>query len=77
MTILEIYEKYKIMPQLRTHMLRVAAVGKIVCDAVNEKVKQNRGEFVNTKNVVTACLLHDMGNIIKFDLNYFLWKQQN
>ena len=41
MTILEIYEKYKIMPQLRTHMLRVAAVGKIVCDAVNEKVKQN------------------------------------
>ena len=59
------------MPQLRTHMLRVAAVGKIVCDAVNEKVKQNRGEFVNTKNVVTACLLHDMGNIIKFDLNYF------
>ena len=27
----EIYEKYKIMPQLQLHMLRVAAVVKIIC----------------------------------------------
>lgn len=67
MNILEIYEKYKIMPQLREHMLRVGAVAKIICDAVNSAAQ----EKVNTRNVVTACLLHDMGNIIKFDLTFF------
>lgn len=62
MNILDIYEKYKIMPVLAGHQLRVASVAKLVCDSIPD--------FPDTKEVVTTCLLHDMGNIIKFDLNY-------
>ncbi len=63
MTIQQAYDKYKIMPTLQLHQLRVAAVGLILCDSIPG--------FKDTKDVLTTCLLHDMGNIIKFDLNYF------
>lgn len=63
MTAQEIYDKYKIMPTLQLHQLRVAAVGQILCDSIPD--------FKGTKEVINTCLLHDMGNIIKFDLNYF------
>lgn len=63
MTVGEIYEKYRIMPFLQLHQLRVAAVGKTVCDHFD------RG--LDTQSVVLACLLHDMGNIIKADLSLF------
>jgi hypothetical protein len=58
--ILEVYKTYKIMPQLQQHQLRVAAVAKQVCDNIDQQV--------NRADIITACLLHDMGNIIKFDL---------
>lgn len=48
------------MPQLQMHMLRVAAVASIICDNFQKKVDK--------ENIITACLLHDMGNIIKFQL---------
>jgi hypothetical protein len=51
------------MPVLQMHQLRVAAVAKQICDSLVVKV--------DTKTVVTASLLHDMGNIIKFDLSLF------
>lgn len=63
MDIQEIYNKYKLMPNLQLHQLRVATVGKIICDSIPN--------FKETKDVIGACLLHDMGNIIKFDLNYY------
>jgi 5'-deoxynucleotidase YfbR-like HD superfamily hydrolase len=63
MTVQEIYDNYKIMPTLQLHQFRVAAVGQMLCDLIPD--------FKETKEVVTTCLLHDMGNIIKFDLNYF------
>ena len=63
MTAQEAYEKYQIMPTLQLHQLRVAAVSQLLCNAIPN--------FENTKEVVTTCLLHDMGNIIKIDLNYF------
>ncbi|MFA6077220.1 MAG: class I tRNA ligase family protein [Candidatus Paceibacterota bacterium] len=59
----KIYKKYKIMLSLQNHMLRVAAVASLICD--------NFDEPLNKEEVVTACLLHDMGNIIKSDLSYF------
>lgn len=43
-------------------MLRVAGVGKIICDNLKE-------EFVDKELVVKTLLLHDMGNIIKFDFD--------
>lgn len=64
MNILEIYKQYKIPPNLQEHQLRVAAVGSIISDNINVEVDKN--------NLVKACLLHDMGNIIKFDLTIFL-----
>lgn len=60
MNILEVYEKYKIMPQLQLHQLRVAAVANQICDHIKSPVDKD--------TVITACLLHDMGNIIKFNL---------
>ncbi len=58
MEISDIYTKYKIMPNLQEHMLRVAAVASLVCD--------NFDETLPKEEIITACLLHDMGNIIKF-----------
>ncbi|MBI2515240.1 HD domain-containing protein [Candidatus Wolfebacteria bacterium] len=60
---LEIYEHYKIMLSLREHQMKVAAVAQQIC--------KSREEKLNIAEVVSACLIHDMGNIIKFDLNYF------
>jgi len=51
------------MPNLQIHMLRVAGVAFIICDSY-------RGD-INMHDVVAACLLHDMGNIIKFKLDLY------
>ncbi|MDB5259600.1 MAG: hypothetical protein JWO73_808 [Candidatus Taylorbacteria bacterium] len=59
----EIYSEYRLMPNLQTHQLRVAAVAKQICESIDG--------FTETHEVVLACLLHDMGNIIKFDLTHF------
>ena len=59
----DIYSKYKIMPTLAEHQFRVSAVAKQICESILEAV--------DTEGVVKVCLLHDMGNIIKFELNYF------
>ncbi len=62
-TISDIYSEYKIMPRLQDHMLRVAAVASMICDNFDEPLPK--------KDIVLLCLLHDMGNIIKSNLNYF------
>jgi hypothetical protein len=58
--ITEIYEEYKIFPGLQDHMFRVAAVASIICDSVDFKIDKEK--------LVTACLLHDMGNIVKVNV---------
>ncbi|MDQ3099526.1 MAG: HD domain-containing protein [bacterium] len=62
MTISDLYTEYRILPNLQTHMYRVAAVGELIC--------RNMRIAVDQDSVVTACLLHDMGNIIKFNMSY-------
>lgn len=59
----QIYEKYKIMPQLQTHMLRVASVSSIICNHFTKPVDKDL--------IVSACLLHDIGNIVKFKLERY------
>ena len=59
----EIYAEYRIMPSLQLHQLRVAAVAKMICD--------NLIVPVDSRTVVLAAILHDMGNILKFDLTVF------
>ncbi len=63
MIILEVYREYKILPFLQLHQLRVAAVAKQICDSLSVPV--------DTDGVVAAALLHDMGNILKFDFSRF------
>jgi 5'-deoxynucleotidase YfbR-like HD superfamily hydrolase len=62
-TVSEIYEEYKIMPSLRMHMLRVAAVASMICDNFSEPLAK--------ETIIPACLFHDMGNILKSDLKKF------
>jgi hypothetical protein len=59
--VIDIYDKYKIMPNLREHMFRVAAVASLVCDNFDGELPK--------KEIITACLFHDMGNIIKVDFD--------
>lgn len=60
----DIYRKYKIMLSLQLHMLRCAAVAKLVIDNFEVDLDDER-------EIITAVLLHDMGNIIKFDLSLY------
>lgn len=59
MTVLDIYRRYDIPGNLEKHMLRVAAVSRILTDHWHHS-------DMDQDAVVTACLLHDMANIIKF-----------
>lgn len=59
----EIYKDYNIMPKLQIHQLRVAAVAEMICDSLDVSIDK--------ESIVKACLLHDMGNIIKFKLDKF------
>jgi hypothetical protein len=59
----DIYKEYKVMPILALHQLRVAAVAMQICDSLSVKL--------DTDSIIKACLLHDIANIIKFDLTYF------
>lgn len=62
-TVQEIYSEYKINSGLQLHQLRVGAVAKVICDNFEGKLDK--------ESVILACLFHDMGNIIKFDLNFY------
>ena len=51
------------MPNLQMHQYRVAAVAFQICDSLSIKIDK--------ESILMTCLLHDMGNIIKFHLDYF------
>lgn len=59
----DIYKEYKVMPMLALHQLRVASVALQICDSLSIEVDK--------ESLTKACLLHDIANIIKFNLNYF------
>lgn len=61
----KIYERYDIPFWLAEHMYRVAAVAAALFDASLEKHPELEGRH----GLVMACLLHDIGNIIKFDFD--------
>lgn len=63
MKVNKLYEKYLIMKNLRQHMFRVAGVGRVIC--------KNYRKVLDIESITTACLLHDMGNILKFKLGQF------
>lgn len=63
MNIEKVYEKYRLMPNLKDHMYKVTAVASILCD--------HFPGMIDRKSVLHTCLLHDMGNIVKFNLDTF------
>ncbi|MCL5667058.1 MAG: HD domain-containing protein [Patescibacteria group bacterium] len=66
MKILEIYRKYQIMPQQAEHQFRVAAVA----DYIVKNIARSVPVALDSEAIIKACLLHDMGNLVKFDFNY-------
>ena len=58
----DIYAEYHIPPWLQLHQLRVAAVGKMVCEGFKDSI--------NGDLVVATCLVHDIGAIVKFDFTF-------
>ena len=62
MKVSEVYKKFGIPPNLQEHMLRVY---EVVCFIE----KHWKGDDVDWKLVKKIALLHDMGNIIKFNLD--------
>ena len=69
MTIQEVYKIYRITPALQLHQYRVAAVATYLC--AHLAGVHPRGETIDTRHIVLAGLLHDMGNIIKFNMDLF------
>lgn len=63
MTITEIYTKYQINPTLQQHMFRVAGVADLICEHFSAPLER--------EEILLTCLLHDMGNIIKFKFEVF------
>jgi len=63
MIIQKIYDKYQIMPQLQLHMLKVSGVAHLICDSFNKPIDKDA--------IISACLLHDMGNMAKIKLDRF------
>ena len=57
----EIYAKYFVPKNLQVHMFRAAAVGEMVIDNWN-------GPKINGDDIIAALLLHDLGNIVKMDV---------
>lgn len=67
MLVADLYKQYHIMPQLAQHQLRVGAVGQIVAE--NWSFDPAQDKRVDAMLTTKLCLLHDMGNIVKFDLS--------
>jgi len=64
MTTQEIYRKLDTPQNLVSHMVTVAGLVSLI--------KQNwTGPIVSWDDAITAALLHDVGNVVKFDLENF------
>jgi hypothetical protein len=61
LTASDVYERYQVPPWLRIHQVRVAAVAQFLAE---------RTPGSNAELVVSTCLLHDVGAIVKFDFEY-------
>jgi HD superfamily phosphodiesterase len=61
-TVKQIYQDFRIPPNLQEHMLRVAALIGIL-------VERWQGAELNYEATVRVGLFHDMGNLLKFDLS--------
>lgn len=56
----EIYTRFTIPPNLQNHLFHVAAVGEIIAE-------NWKGPHLNKEDLQAYMLLHDLGNIVKYD----------
>lgn len=64
MKIQDVYTSYNIAPNLQRHMLLTAHISTLIIDNWMQPFEQK-------KELVVACLLHDLGNLIKSDLEKY------
>lgn len=64
MTVLDIYTKLKNPPNLQEHMLRVTKVALFIYDHWN-------GTPIDKDLLLRVTLLHDVGNIVKFNMQKY------
>ena len=57
-----IYQTFEVPKNLQEHMLRAAAVGSILCD-------NWKGPAIHKEDVIAVLLIHDLGNIVKMDMD--------
>ncbi len=57
-----IYEEFDSPQNLREHMMRVAGAVSLICD-------NWKGPKINKDDAIAAALLHDLGNVVKYDLS--------
>jgi len=57
-----IYDRFGIPYHLQMHMLRAAALGKLIC-------RNWIGDGVSEDDVVAVLLLHDLGNVVRFNFD--------
>jgi hypothetical protein len=62
MKISELYEKYNIPPNLKDHMFRVAGVASFIAD-------HWIGSGIDKTALIKCALVHDLGNMVKFDFD--------
>lgn len=62
MTIQAVFSRFSIPLNLQQHMLRVGAVGQLIVDSFNQP-------NFEPDLVVKTLLLHDLGNILKFNFD--------
>jgi len=63
----QIYQHYFIPDNLAEHMLQTAALGKIICENWKED-STNTNLTLNKDLIITTLLVHDLGNLVKFNL---------
>lgn len=62
MNILAVYARYRIPSHLQLHMLRVSAVAEYL-------MEHWHGPDVDQRLIIETLLVHDLGNLMKMDLN--------
>ncbi len=60
----QIYDELNIIPHLRMHMFRAAAIGEIIAENWSTK-----SFAIHKDDIIAALLLHDIGNIAKFNFD--------
>lgn len=61
MILKDIYKKYQVPPNLQQHMMRVAGIARVIDDSW-------LAHTLDQYTLLQACLIHDIGNLLKFDL---------